>query len=233
MEVDCQKSRRSHRTPDIYNVPLDVWYIILSHLSFQELIQARAVSKRIGKLISSYIKHGTTYYRDELDFLEYETYRLFDILMRNELCWTRVKTKLGKWAMKMVILNGAYTHTVLGKKKFYNHYIRTRCATYQDYKSTFKEGSEEHILTLWGKYKHSSWYALSNVGISILQMECQFDQYIKKLYLDSYGTWLPITFDQRKIQEVQNVITYEERMYKYRLQIREQSNIRWMKYTTR
>ena len=179
----------------------------------------------MGRVISLYIKHGTTVYRDIIDFLDYETYHLFDILMWNELCWTRIKTKLGKWAMKLIILNGAYNIAVLSRQKMYNHYIRTRCLTFQDYKAMFKGKSEELILTLWGRYKHASWNVMSSVGIAILQMECQFDHYIRTLYVNSYGTWIPITFHSRKIQEVQNVIAYEERTYEHRQHMRSQSRI--------
>ena len=234
MELNSQDySVNSRENLDLYRIPLDIWYMILSQFTFRELLKARAVNKKMGKIIVRYIKYGNTYYKDTINFLDYETYYLFDILMRNELCWTRVKTKLGKWAMKVIILNGAYTTAVIDQRKIYNHYIRTRCLEFQQYKSMFNEESEELILTLWGRYKHSSWKAMSNVGIAILKMECQFDQYIRKLYVKSYGTWLPITFDSQKIQEVQNVMTLEERTQELRLRLRSQSNICWMKYTTR
>ena len=195
------------------NLPIELWHIILTRLNLRDLLKARLICKRMGKIVSQYLRDTTSGYPDLFSFYNYETYYLFDILMENEMDWTRIQTNIGKFAIKLLTMRGAYNAAVLGHKKCYARFVRTRCLTFEKYKSLFPNESDWVILELWGKYKHESWTKLSRIEKSIIKMECKFDYYLKYQYSKAYGTWLPITMTKEKIKEISKMMKYEDKRY--------------------
>ena len=188
------------------DLPWEIWVKILSHLTLLDLLKVRLINKKFGYILQQYFRDPGSGYIEIFNYFNNETYHLFEILMHKELCWTRVKTKIGKFAFKLIMMSNAYDAEVVSYKKPYIRFSRTRCLSFDDFKILHKNSSEQDALRLWGKYKHESWMKASEAMKSVIRMECKFESCVRDMYNKSYGTSIPIKMPEWKISKINNML---------------------------
>ena len=192
-------------------LPDELWDIIFSFLKLNDLLKARSINKYMEVVVWNYIHDWQNGYMSIIRFYDYETYHLFDALMEDEMCYSRMKTDIGKFVMKYIIMRGAYYATVPYPKMCYTRFVHTRCLTFKEFRRLYPHEEEWVVLKCWGQYKHEKWSGLSISGKSIIKMECKFNIYVRLLYTKWCGTWIPIHISGNKKRKIDEIIFEEEK----------------------
>ena len=193
------------------DLPTEIWNHILQYLNLQQLLIARSLSKTISRSVMCVLKDPHNKHLIEtFEDLSFQTYHLFDVLLEDELCWTKMKTKIGKFAFKLKVMKSVQRSSMGKCESPYMRFFRTRCISFWMFRELFPGQTEDVTIGLWRDYKTVSWSEVSDVERSVLKYECKFDKCIRALYIKIYGTSVPLGFNKKKLQQIGMIIKEEE-----------------------
>jgi hypothetical protein len=127
-------------------LPDELWDIIFSFLKLNYLLKARSINKYMEIVVWNHIHDWQNGYMSLIRFYDFETYHSFDVLMEDEMCYSRMLTDIRKFVMKYIIMRGVYYAKVPYPKMCYTRFAHTRCLTFKEFRRLYPHEEEWVVL---------------------------------------------------------------------------------------